>query len=104
MMNLSKVCRRDKRGAVYREESTAEKRKEENPDVLDDDGAEKKTDTKKSLTPPEQNTDDDIYKGLHPLVREKLEALEKRAEETEDRELYAVAKKYEIWREARRTG
>ena len=36
------------------------------------------------------------YKGLHPLVREKLEALEKRAEETEDRELYAVAKKYEI--------
>ena len=56
--------------------------KEENPDVLDDDGAEKRT--------------DDIYKGLHPLVREKLEALEKRAEETEDRELYAVAKKYEI--------
>ena len=50
----------------------------------------------KSLTPPEQNTDDDIYKGLHPLVREKLEAIEKRAEEAEDRELYAVAKKYEI--------
>ena len=70
--------------------------KEENPDVLDDGGAEKKTDTKKSLTPPEQNTDDDIYKGLHPLVREKLEALEKRAEEAEDRELYAVAKKYEV--------
>ena len=70
--------------------------KEENPDVLDDDGAEKKTDTKKSFTPPEQNTDDDIYKGLHPLVREKLEALEKRAEEAEDRELYAVAKKYEV--------
>ena len=70
--------------------------KEENPDVLDDDGTEKKTDTKKSFAPPEQNTDDDIYKGLHPLVREKLEALEKRAEETEDRELYAVAKKYEI--------
>ena len=53
--------------------------KEENPDVLDDDGAEKKTDTKKSFTPPEQNTDDDIYKGLHPLVREKLEALEKKS-------------------------
>lgn len=65
--------------------------KEENPDVLDDEGAEKK-----SFTPPEQNTDDDIYKGLHPLVREKLEALEKRAEEAEDRELYAVAKKYEV--------
>lgn len=46
--------------------------------------------------PPEQNADDDIYKGLHPLVREKLEALEKRAEEAEDRELYAVAKKYEV--------
>lgn len=70
--------------------------KEENPDVLDDEGAKKKTDTKKSFTPPEQNTDDDIYKGLHPLVREKLEALEKRAEEAEDRELYAVAKKYEV--------
>ena len=70
--------------------------KEENPDVLDDDGAEKKTDTKKSFAPPEQNADDDIYKGLHPLVREKLEALEKRAEEAEDRELYAVAKKYEV--------
>lgn len=68
----------------------------EDPDIIDDGGAEKKTDTKKSLTPPEQNADDDIYKGLHPLVREKLEALEKRAEEAEDRELYAVAKKYEI--------
>ena len=42
--------------------------KEENPDVLDDEGAKKKTDTKKSFAPPEQNTDDDIYKGLHPLV------------------------------------
>ena len=61
--------------------------KEENPGVLDDDGAEKKTDTKKSFTPPEQNTDDDIYKGLHPLVREKLEALEKRAEEARPEEL-----------------
>lgn len=69
----------------------------EDPDIIDDGGAEKKTDTKKSLTPPEQNAaDDDIYKGLHPLVREKLEALEKRAEEAEDRELYSVAKKYEI--------
>ena len=91
----------EERAVETNEEPSIEKKapqkseKEENPDVLDD-GAEKKTNTKKSLTPPEQNTDDDIYKGLHPLVREKLEAIEKRAEEAEDRELYAVAKKYEI--------
>lgn len=68
----------------------------EDPDVIDDGGAKKKTDTTKSLTPPTENPDDDIYKGLHPLVKAKLEALEKRAEEAEDKELFAVAKKYEV--------
>lgn len=68
----------------------------EDPDVIDDDGAKKKTDTTKSLTPSAENPDDDIYKGLHPLVKAKLEALEKRAEEAEDKELFAVAKKYEV--------
>ncbi len=46
--------------------------------------------------PPAENPNDDIYKGLHPLVKAKLEALEKRAEEAEDKELFAVAKKYEV--------
>lgn len=68
----------------------------EDPDVIDDGGAKKKTDTTKSLVPPAENPDDDIYKGLHPLVKAKLEALEKRAEEAEDKELFAVAKKYEV--------
>lgn len=68
---------------------------EENSDIIDEGGAEKKTDTKKSLVPPTENPDEDIYKGLHPAVRARLEALEKRAEEAEDRELFAVAKKYE---------
>lgn len=68
----------------------------EDPDVIDDGGAKKKTDTTKSLTPPADNPDDDIYKGLHPVVKAKLEALEKRLEEAEDKELFAVAKKYEV--------
>lgn len=68
----------------------------ENPDIIDDGGAEKKTDTKKSLTPPGGNLEDDIYKGMNPVVKARLEALEKRAEEAEDRELLGIAKKYEV--------
>lgn len=68
----------------------------ENPDMIDDGGAAKKTDTKKSLARPSEEPEDDIYKGLHPLVKAKLEALEKKAEEAEDRELLDVAKKYEV--------
>lgn len=39
---------------------------------------------------------DDIYKGMHPAVAEELKNLRKFREESEDRELLAVAKKYEL--------
>lgn len=39
---------------------------------------------------------DDIYKGMHPAVAEELKNLRKFREETEDRELLAIAKKYEL--------
>ena len=39
---------------------------------------------------------EDIYKGLHPAVAAELKALRKRADEAEERELFAIAKKYEI--------
>lgn len=75
--------------------------KAENPDIVDDSGVTK---TQKSVAPPpaapttetSADTGDDIYKGLHPAVRARLEALEKRAAEVEERELLDVAKKYEI--------
>lgn len=41
-------------------------------------------------------TADDIYKGMHPAVAEELKNLRKFREETEDREILAVAKKYEL--------
>ncbi len=40
--------------------------------------------------------EEDIYKGLNPIVRKELEALKKFREEAEEKELKAVAKKYEI--------
>ena len=75
--------------------------KAEDPDIVDDSEVTK---TQKSVTPPpaapttetSADTGDDIYKGLHPAVRARLEALEKRAAEAEERELLDVAKKYEI--------
>lgn len=39
---------------------------------------------------------EDIYKGLHPAVKEELERLKKRADEAEEKELTDIAKKYEI--------
>lgn len=42
------------------------------------------------------NGGDDIYKGLHPAVVAELKALRKRADEAEEREMFEVAKKYEI--------
>ena len=39
---------------------------------------------------------DDIYKGMHPAVAEELKNLRKFREETEDREIMSVAKKYEL--------
>lgn len=39
---------------------------------------------------------DDIYKGIHPAVAEELKILRKFREETEDVQIMAVAKKYEL--------
>ncbi len=39
---------------------------------------------------------DDIYKGLHPAVKAELEELKKFREAAEDKELYAIAKRYAI--------
>lgn len=44
---------------------------------------------------PSSAQDDDIYKGLHPAVKAELERLRKAVDAQEDRELEAVAKKYE---------
>lgn len=43
-----------------------------------------------------QDEQDDIYKGLHPAVKAELEHLRKAVNAQEDRELEAVAKKYEV--------
>ena len=43
-----------------------------------------------------QDVQDDIYKGLHPAVKAELEHLRKAVNAQEDRELAAVAKKYEV--------
>ena len=54
----------------------------------------------KSVKPAEVNIDedrtDDIYKGMHPTVRAELESLKKFREDVEDKEMYEIAKKYEI--------
>ena len=47
-------------------------------------------------TTPAVGDTDDIYKGMHPAVAEELRNLRKFREETEDREILAVAKKYEL--------
>ncbi len=39
---------------------------------------------------------EDIYKGLHPAVAAELIALRKQADAAQERELYSIAKKYEI--------
>ena len=44
---------------------------------------------------PSSAQNDDIYKGLHPAVKAELERLRKAVDAQEDRELEAVAKKYE---------
>lgn len=59
-------------------------------------GAEKGEKTCKSQTLVEEPMGDDIYKGLHPLVAAELKDLRKRAEESEERELFGIAKKYEV--------
>ena len=58
------------------------------------------TDVNKSegQTGDNQNTgeEEDIYKGLHPVVKAELERLRKAADQAEERDLAEVAKKYEI--------
>lgn len=49
-----------------------------------------------AATTPAAGATDDIYKGMHPAVAEELRNLRKFREETEDKELLAVAKKYEL--------
>lgn len=44
----------------------------------------------------QEGAGEDIYKGLHPLVAAELKALRKRADEADEKELMAVAKRYEI--------
>ena len=45
---------------------------------------------------PATGEQEDIYKGLHPMVKAELESLRKTADRLEDRELTEIAKKYEI--------
>ena len=57
--------------------------------------------TKKSLAVPGAETvvmpgSADIYAGLHPEVAKELKALRKRADEAEERELFGIAKRYEV--------
>lgn len=56
----------------------------------------KTKDCKKARTVESGAGSEDIYKGLHPAVRAEIESLKKYREAAEDRELLAVAKKYEI--------
>jgi len=50
-----------------------------------------------SLTEEPQNpVDEDIYKGLHPAVATELKMLRKRSDEAEEKELFDIAKKYEL--------
>lgn len=60
----------------------------------EDETEKKKPGCKKSVTPSTE--EDDIYKGLHPLVKAQMEAFQKRCEDLETSELTEVAKRYEI--------
>lgn len=55
----------------------------------------KKT-TKKSVSTDEIESQEDIYKGLHPAVKAEIESLRKFREDAEDKELHEVAKRYAI--------
>lgn len=49
-----------------------------------------------AATPKQEENADDIYKGMSPAAKAELEALKKFREATEDKELHAIAKSYEI--------
>ena len=59
-----------------------------------DNGGGKQT-TKKSVT-GQADSEEDIFKGLHPAVKAEIEALRKYRESAENREFMEIAKKYEI--------
>ena len=51
---------------------------------------------KKIKGEPINHDPEDIYKGLHPAVAAELKSLRKARDESEERELTAIAKKYEV--------
>ena len=53
-------------------------------------------DVKKIKGEPINHDPEDIYKGLHPAVAAELKSLRKARDESEERELTAIAKKYEV--------
>lgn len=55
-----------------------------------------KEDTAVAKSTPEPSEGEDIYKGLHPLVKEELQSLRKFRKDSEDRELNEIAKRYTI--------
>lgn len=61
----------------------------------EDEEDKKKPPVKKSVASAEDETGD-IYKGLHPAVVAEMQALRKFREDTEERELAQVAKKYTV--------
>lgn len=88
-----------KKYAVEAEEGIEKAGKEPKPEEEEIEETGKKKECAKSLvTPqnPEPAQGDDIYKGLHPIVKAELESLKKFREDTETKELMDVAKKYEI--------
>lgn len=54
------------------------------------------TEVNKGAAEPAAAGGEDIYKGLHPVVKAELERLRKSADAAEDREMAEIAKKYEI--------
>lgn len=69
---------------------------EENEDEIDDSAdTSKKEPAKKSISDV-KGEEEELYKGLHPLVAAELKALQKFRDDAETKELMDVAKKYEI--------
>lgn len=52
--------------------------------------------SKAEADPAGEQTEDDIYKGLHPVVKAQLEEMKKQLEAVEEKELRERAKKYEL--------
>ena len=69
--------------------------KPEDDDNGKDDNKDDK-DVKKIKDEPINHDPEDIYKGLHPAVAAELKSLRKARDESEEREITAIAKKYEV--------